>query len=207
MIELDDALSSGDALPRRPELLRFGWASAALQFHPVLHQDWAESEDRALRRAVMRSPALPPEVAEQLVAHRRSGMHTLGSNPAAPIELLGSNPSALRRRRAIDRAAPAGPIDIVSHPNRAELIELGSPTVDLLLAGAPALDDRHAEMLAGRTDPPADPWTIALLVARFGDRVGRCAAAHSSRARMRAADRLAATAAAWRAGEPPPGSG
>lgn len=197
MIELDDALRSGDALPGRPELLRFGWASAALQFHPQLHHDWADSEDRALRRAVMRSPELPAESAERLVAHRRSGMHTLGANPAAPIELLGSNPSALRRRLAVDEVAPGGVVEIRSHPDRPGLIELGSPSVDLVLATSPALDEHHAETLASRVDPPADPWIAALLIARFGDRIRRLAAAHSSRARTTATNDLVPVAEDW----------
>ena len=77
-------------------------------------------------------------------------MHTLGANPAAPIELLGSNPSALRRRLAVDEVAPGGVVEIRSHPDRPGLIELGSPSVDLVLATSPALDEHHAETLASR---------------------------------------------------------
>src|SRR5687768_3633597 len=93
---LDHALRTDPARlgPRGDDLLRYGWASAAIDAHPELHRAWAETGDRAVRRALMRSPALPPDVAGLIVATRRSGMHTLGSNPETPIELLADNPSA-----------------------------------------------------------------------------------------------------------------
>lgn len=124
-----------------------------------------------MRRALMRSPALPDEVAERIVETRRSGMHTLGSNPAAPAELLADNPGARRRRERIARAAPGGLEEIAEHPNRSRYVELGSPTVDLVLAHAEGLRADTAEALATRDDPWADPWVLAILVARFGERL------------------------------------
>ena len=182
--------------PDGPELLRYGWASAALDAHPELHLPWAGTAERAVRRALMRSPALPPEAAELVVATRRSGMHTMGSNPAAPLELLERNPSARRRRAAVDELLPGGLDEARRHPNRAELVELGNGTVDLVLAHAPGLERSSARALASRRDPVLDPWSAAVLVERFGDPVW-----DALTARVRGARRRAVTALSVRAAE------
>jgi hypothetical protein len=124
-------------------------------------------------------------------------MHTLGANPMTPVELLGANPSARRRRTAVDEAAPGGVETIERRPNRVAVLSLGSPTVDLVLANAPTLDLRHAELLAARTEPALDPWSAALLVARFGTAVRDRLARHANRTRTAAADGLAPVAEQW----------
>ena len=180
--------------PEGPELLRYGWASAALDAHPELHLAWAGTADRAVRRALMRSPELPPEAAELVVATRRSGMHTLGANPVAPPELLERNPSARRRRETVDELLRSGLAASVRDPNRQELIELGSGTVDLALAHARGLSAASAERLAARSDPVLDPWAMAVLVERFGEAVWAAHAAHASAVRRRAVAALSVRA-------------
>jgi len=171
------------------DLLRYGEASATLEADPSLHEAWATSTDRAVRRAVLRSPAITAEVAGLVLATRRSGMHTLGANPAAPADLLDANPGAQRRRAAVDALLPDGLAAARRRPNRPDLVALGSPTVDLVLARAPSLDEPTAVALAARTDPPADPWVLAVLASRFGDPV-RDALAGAAPARRRAVARL-----------------
>jgi hypothetical protein len=168
------------------DLLRYGRASAALEADPALHAAWATTSDRAVRRAIMRSPLLTADVAEAVVATRRSGMHTLGANPAAPIELLASNPGARRRRAAVDEVLPGGLDEAAARPNRAALVELGSGTVDLVLARAEGLGEATALALAARTDPPLDPWVAAVLVERYGDPAREAFEAHASRSRRAA---------------------
>jgi hypothetical protein len=180
--------------PRGSDLLRYAWASAALDAHPELHAAWAGTEDRAVRRALMRSPQLTPEAAELLVETRRSGMHTLGANPAAPVELLERNPGALGRRTRLDRVLTDG-LRTVTRDPRAALVELGSGTVDLVLARADALTDATARLLASRRQPPVDPWVLAVLVDRFGDGVWRAASGHASRSRLTATAALSSRAA------------
>jgi hypothetical protein len=179
--------------PRQPELLRFGWASAVLDAHPELHLSWADAIDRAVRRALMRSPRLPPEAAELIVATRRSGMHTLGANPVAPAGLLAGNPGAQRRRAAVEACLPEGLDGASRRPDDPGLAALGSPTVDLVLARSPALDPTTAARLAGRSRPAVDPWVLAVLAARYGARV-RAAPGHASRPRLAAAAALEGSA-------------
>ena len=181
--------------PDGDDLLRYGWASAALDAHPELHLPWAGTVDRAVRRALMRSPSLPPEAAELVVATRRSGMHTLGANPAAPLELLARNPSARRRRGAVGEVLPKGLADARRRPNRPTLVELGNGTVDLVLANAPSLSRRTAVSLAERWDPLLDPWSAAVLVERFGEPVWEALVAHVGGARRRAVTALSVRAA------------
>jgi hypothetical protein len=172
------------------DLVRYAEASADLDERPELHEQWAHAEDRAVRRALMRSPALTEHVAQALVETRRSGMHTLGSNPRAPIELLRSNPGARRRRERVLAAAPGGLDEVAAHPNRRRYVELGSPTVDLVLARAASLELDTAASLAERSDPPADPWVLAILVARFGDPIQGLVGSTASSARRSATAKL-----------------
>jgi len=181
--------------PEGDELLRFGWASAALDAHPKLHLPWAGTADRAVRRALMRSPSLPREAAELVVATRRSGMHTLGANPAAPLELLERNPSARRRRDAVAEVLPKGLADARRRPNRPTLVELGNATVDLVLAHSPSLRHPTAVALAERRDPALDPWTAAVLVERFGEPVWEALTSHVRGSRRRAVTSLSVRAA------------
>lgn len=183
-----------DPPARGGDLLRYGRASAELESRPELHLQWASTGDRAVRRALMRSPQLPPEAAELVVATRRSGMHTLGSNPVAPVELLARNPSARRRRAAVDEVLPDGPDQLLRDPNREELVDLGSGTVDLMLARAPGLEPATAVALAARADPALDPWAAALLVARFGAPVRDALADRMGADRRRAVAALSALA-------------
>lgn len=179
-------------MPAGDDLLRYGRASAALETDPSRHEAWATTGDRAVRRALMRSPVLPPHVAEAIVENRRSGMHTLGANPVAPIELLASNPGARRRRAAVDEVLPGGLDEARAHPDRDELVALGSGTVDLVLARAEALSEATAVALASRRDPPLDPWAAAVLVERFGQPVRDAFEAHASRSRQAAVRALSA---------------
>lgn len=173
-----------------PELLRYGWISAALDLRPSLAWDWADAEDRAVRRAVMRSPELEPATAERVVATRRSGLHTLGSNPRTPIHLIAGRPGAMRRRAALD-AAGALDLDVVEEaPNRAELVALGSPTIDLVLARSARLDESTADALATRPHPVVDPWVAARLLHRFGAPMHERLRPGSSRQRWRATEQL-----------------
>jgi hypothetical protein len=142
------------------DLRRYAEASAALERDPSLHEAWARSPDRAVRRALMRSPALAADVAATIVGVRRTGMHTLGSNPVAPAVLLEGNPGAQRRRAAVDALLPGGLADVERDPNRLELVELRSPTVDLVLAHAAGLDERTAAALLERG---VDPYVRSLL--------------------------------------------
>lgn len=180
------------------DLLRFGQASADLDERPERHDEWAETTDRAIRRALMRSPRLTPAVAERIVETRRSGMHTLGSNPLTPDALLDSNPGARRRRERVLDAAPGGLDEVTAHPNRRRYVEAGSPTLDLVLARARGLRPATARALAGRRHPPPDPWVLAILVARFGADVDeildRAASAQRRRAVAVLVDRAAGTA-------------
>jgi hypothetical protein len=185
--------------PAGSDLLRFGWASAVLDAHPQLLLPWAGSDDRTVRRAVMRSPDLTEEAAELVVATRRSGMHTLGANPAAPIELLARNPGAWRRRQAIDEVVPGGLAEVAASPDRPALVDLGSPTVDLAVARAAALDEAQALRLAARADPPIDPWVAAVLVERFGAPVWEALRTHAASGRLAAVAALSSRAAALRA--------
>jgi hypothetical protein len=177
------------------ELRRYGEASAELEDEPELHHEWAGSEDRAIRRALMRSPALPPEAAERIVETRRSGMHTMGSNPTVPIELLADNPGARRRRERVTEAAPGGPDEVSTHPNRLRYVQVGSPTLDLVLARSDSLTLQTAVALAGREDPPADPWVLAILIARFGEPVEATVHSTASAGRRAAVDHLTRRAA------------
>jgi hypothetical protein len=186
--------------PDGSELLRYGWASAALDAHPELHLPWAGTGDRAVRRAVMRSPSLPSEAAELVVATRRSGMHTLGANPVAPVELLERNPSARRRRAAVLELLPGGLDEARRNPDRPELVELGNGTVDLVLAHAPELSPEVARLLVARTDPLLDPWSAAVLVERYGAPVWRTWTAHVRGERRRAVAALSVRAAALAGG-------
>lgn len=172
------------------ELLRYGETSADLEDDPTLHHALAQSEDRAVRRALMRSPALPPEVAELIVETRRSGMHTLGSNPVAPIELLADNPGARKRRELVTAAAPGGIDEVDEKPDRDRYREVGSPTLDLVIARSAALELDTAVALAGRNHPPVDPWVLALLIARLGDPVADIVTTTASRSRRAAVDHL-----------------
>lgn len=147
-------------------LARYGWASARLDLEPGLLHDWADHEDRSIRRAVMRSPDLDPESAELLVATRRSGMHTLGMNPSVPVALLSSNPGARRRRSRLLRSVPGGLDDVQRHPGGPGQVAAGSPTVDLALARHPDLPPAAAFELLERSSPPADPWVGSLLAVR-----------------------------------------
>lgn len=168
--DLDRAATHGPAgFGPRPDLLRYGWASAVLERHPDLHLAWATTPDRAVRRAVMRSPDLPPIAAEALVAVRHSGMHTLGANPVAPPALLVHNPGARRRRQLVDRALGGdGLAAPVRRPNDPALLTAASATVDLMVTRASRLDLSTARRLAGRSDPRPDPWVLARLGSRFG---------------------------------------
>lgn len=172
------------------DLRRYGEASADLEADPGLHRAWARATDRAVRRALLRSPALPPEVAATIVGARRSGMHTLGDNPVAPIELLADNPGARRRRDRLDEVLPGGLDDVRADPNRPELVALGSGTVDLVLAHGGTLDEATAVALASRPSPPVDPWSLALLAGRFGELVWDAAGRVHGRARLVAARSL-----------------
>lgn len=195
VVERAAALDPARQGPEGDDLLRYGWASAALDAHPELHLPWAGTADRAVRRALMRSPSLPREAAELVVATRRSGMHTLGANPAAPSDLLERNPSARRRRAAVDEELPKGLDDARGRPNRPTLVELGNGTVDLVLAHAPSLRRGTAVSLAERRDPVLDPWSAAVLVERFGEPVWEALAAHVRGARRRAVTALSVRAA------------
>lgn len=155
-----------DTTPPAPGLHRYGWASARLDLEPELLMVWAATEDRDLRRAVMRSPELERAAAELVVATRRSGMHTLGMNPAAPVDLLRSNPGARRRRARLLELVPGGLDEVRATPGTPHQIAAGSPTVDLVLARHRSLPSGAAEALLGRSDPPVDPWVAAQLVAR-----------------------------------------
>ncbi|MGY6501190.1 MAG: hypothetical protein ACXIVQ_09915 [Acidimicrobiales bacterium] len=181
--------------PRGTDLARFGWASAALSAHPHLLHPWSATSDRAVRRALMRSPHLTAEAARRIVEVRRSGMHTLGSNPATPAELLEDNPGALRRRRAVDAVLPDGIAGLADHVDPEALVALGSPTVDLALACARTTDLDTAVGLAARTSPPADPWVLAVLLDRFGGPADEALGSHVARARRQATVALAAYAA------------
>lgn len=166
-----DALDGG-ADPMRlsgptDDLLRYGWASALLEMRADLMAVWAQSEDRARRRAVMRSPELDPATAEAVIAVRRSGMHTLGANPEAPIDLLAANPGARRRRAAVDAALPDG-LGRLDEADPEEMVALGSPTVDLALARRAQLDEATAIALASRAHPVPDPWVLAIVADRHG---------------------------------------
>ena len=177
------------------DLLRYAEASADLEERPELHEQWAHREDRAVRWALMRSPALTEHVAEALVETRRSGMHTLGSNPRTPVELLDSNPGARRRRERVLAVAPGGLDEVTAHPNRQRYVEVGSPTLDLVLARAGSLRRSTAIALAERADPPVDPWVLAILVARFGDPIRSIVDRTASSARRSATARLIERAA------------
>lgn len=155
-----------DDTPPSTGLTRYGWASARLDLEPGLLHHWADHEDRSIRRAVMRSPELDPESAELLVATRRSGMHTMGLNPVAPLELLGSNPGARRRRRRLLQAVPGGLDDVQHDPGGPGQVAAGSPTLDLALARHPDLPAAAAFDLLERATPPVDPWVGALLAVR-----------------------------------------
>ena len=194
--EVERAADEGPSAfgPRGDDLLRYGWASAVLEHHPELHLPWATSGDRAVRRAVMRSPALRPHEAAALVGSRRTGMHTLGANPAAPIELLDDNPGAQRRRAAIERVVPGGLADVRRDPDDPRLAGLDSGTIDLVVARAPDLRPETATRLAERTTPPVDPWVLAVLGARCDGPLWRVVQRAVSPARLRAARALAALA-------------
>ena len=173
-----------------PDLLRYGWASAAIDAQPDLMVQWADHPDTAIRRAVMRSTHLSAEVAELVVATRRSGLHTLGSNPLTPIELIDGRPGALRRRRAIEHAGADDLDRVMTDPNHESFLELGSPTIDLVLARSVHLDERIAADLAARAAPRVDPWVAALLWVRFGDTVRDTLRREQSDERNRAVRRL-----------------
>ncbi len=196
--DLDRATAQGPTgFGPRPDLLRFGWASAVLERFPRLHLDWATSPDRAVRRAIMRSPDLPPIAAEAVVAARRSGLHTLGGNPVAPAELLHRNPGAQRRRRAVDQALGAdGLRGAERRPDRPGLVDVGSATVDLVLARSDRLGLATAQQLVGRTSPRPDPWVLARLAARFGDPLWSVVEGSVPADRRRAAAALAEVATA-----------
>ncbi len=173
-----------------PDLLRYGWASAAIAARPDLLLEWAGHPDTAIRRAVMSSPRLSPEAAELVVATRRSGLHTLGSNPLTPIELIEDRPGAMRRRRAVE-AAGADDLDgVADDPNHERYVELGSPTVDLVLARSTRLDEHTAHALVGRSAPTVDPWVAAVLWSQFGDPLRDAIERGLSGGRRRAVRRL-----------------
>ncbi len=190
------APATPDQLARRtpevaPDLLRYGWASAALDAEPALLLTWAGHPDAAIRRAVMRSPRLSEPAAELVVATRRSGLHTLAANPACPRPLLAGRPAALRRHDALTRALDGRSLQDVSedpHPER--WIPLASPTLDLVLASSPHLDGEAARALATRRDRPVDPWVGALLVARSGPELRADLATRLGAEARRAVDRL-----------------
>lgn len=174
-----------------PDLLRFGWASAALDAEPELLLTWAGHPDASIRRAVMRSPRLSEPAAELVVATRRSGLHTLGANPACPRHLLAGRPAALRRHDALTRALDGRSLQDVSvDPDPERWIRLASPTLDLVLAASTHLDDDAALALATRRDRPVDPWVGALLVARSGPELRARLATRLGAEARRAVERL-----------------
>lgn len=173
-----------------PDLLRYGWASAAIEARPELLVEWAGHPDTAIRRAVMRSPQLTEAAAELIVATRRSGLHTLGSNPLTPIELIEDRPGALRRRHAIESAGADDLGRVAEHPNRERFREVGSPTIDLVLARSERLDADGAAALARRSSPWVDPWVAAVLWDRFGNAVRDTIERGLSGERRRAVRRL-----------------
>lgn len=173
-----------------PDLLRYGWASAALEARPALLLEWAGHVDTAIRRAVMRSPRLSPEAAELVIATRRSGLHTLGSNPRTPIELIEDRPGAMRRRRDIEGAGADDLDRVAADPNHERYVALGSPTVDLVLARSAQLDERTATALVRRASPAVDPWVAAVLWSRFGEEVRDVIGDELSGERLRATRRL-----------------
>jgi hypothetical protein len=191
--EVERAAAEGPGTygPRGDDLVRYGWASAVLDHHPELLLPWATATDRAVRRAVMRSPALGPIEASALVATRRTGMHTLGANPATPIDLLRDNPGARRRRAAVDAVLPCGLAAVEDDPNDRRLTDLGSGTVDLAVARAGRLSVETARRLIERDRPPVDPWVLAVLGTRTGEEVWTVAGRAVSPARLRAARDLA----------------
>lgn len=173
-----------------PDLLRYGWASAAIETRPELLSEWAGHPDTAIRRAVMRSPQLTEAAAELVVATRRSGLHTLGSNPLTPIELIEARPAALRRRHALESAGADDLGRVAADPNHIGHVELGSPTIDLVLARSERLDADSAAALAGRSSPRVDPWVAAVLWDRFGDAVRDVIRSELSAERLRATRHL-----------------
>ena len=82
---------------------------------------------------------------------------------------------------------PGGIADVERDPNRADLVDAGSGTVDLALARASGTTPETARRLAERPEPAVDPWVLALLGARFGT-----TSPHASRARIAAAEALRA---------------
>lgn len=178
---------------------RLAWASAVLAAHPALAAAFAGADDPHTRRAVLRLPDLPLDVAAAVVATRASGMHTLARNPYLPLDLAGETPSKRRRRAPIEDLLGDAPGRLRHDPSlHAAAVDLGSGTVDLLLVAAPALAEEVAVALAGRSRPPVDGWVLAVLVERFGLPTWRAAREAASSDRRAAAAEHSPLAAALR---------
>lgn len=167
---------------------RLAWTSAVLEAHPDVARVLSGAEDAAVRRAVLRLPGLPLDVAAEVVATRRSGLHTLARNPDLPLDLAGATPSKRRRRAPIEELVGDDSSVLLGDGSlHARAVELGSGTLDLVLTRSPELTETNACALAGRTGPPADGWVLAALVERFGEPVWEAARPAASPARRAAA--------------------